>query len=86
MGALAYMLVSLRKQIIGDLLAFGPGVLIGAAAYELLVDAVAEGGNVSTGAGFIAGAVVFTMFLYKVSKIGASKRKRTGQDAATRGG
>ncbi len=82
LGALASMFLPIRKQIIGYIMAFGTGVLIGAAAYELLGDAVAEGGIVSTGAGFIAGAVVFTIFDYAVSKRGASQRKRSGQTAA----
>lgn len=77
---------SIRKQIIGYIMAFGTGVLIGAAAYELLGDAVAKGGIVATGAGFIAGAVVFTVFDYAVSKRGASQRKRSGQAAASGGG
>lgn len=81
LGALASMFLPIRKQIIGYIMAFGTGVLIGAAAYELLGDAVAEGGIVSTGVGFIAGAVVFTIFDYAVSKRGASQRKRSGQTA-----
>ncbi len=86
LGALASMFFSIRRQIIGYIMAFGTGVLIGAAAYELLGDAAAEGGMVSTGAGFIAGAVVFTIFDYAVSKRGASHRKRSGQAAAGGGG
>lgn len=63
-------------------MAFGTGVLIGAAAYKLLGDAVAEGGMAATGAGFNMGAAVFTVFDYAVSKRGASQRKRSGQAAA----
>lgn len=86
LGALASMFLPIRKRIIGYIMAFGTGVLIGAAAYELLEDAVKDGGMVSTGAGFIAGAVVFTLFDYAVSKRGASQRKRSGQAAAGAGG
>ncbi|MEC1666176.1 ZIP family metal transporter [Bacillus mojavensis] len=86
LGALASMFLPIRKRIIGYIMAFGTGVLIGAAAYELLEDAVKDGGMVSTGAGFIAGAVVFTLFDYAVSKRGASQRKRSGQAAAGGGG
>lgn len=52
LGALASMFLPIRKRIIGYIMAFGTGVLIGAAAYELLEDAVKNGGIVSTGAGF----------------------------------
>lgn len=85
LGALASMFLPIRKRIIGYIMAFGTGVLIGA-AYELLEDAVKDGGMVSTGAGFIAGAVVFTLFDYAVSKRGASQRKRSGQANAGGGG
>ncbi|MCC2527562.1 ZIP family metal transporter [Bacillus halotolerans] len=86
LGALASMFLPIRKRIIGYIMAFGTGVLIGAAAYELLEDAVKNGGIVSTGAGFIAGAVVFTLFDYAVSKRGASQRKRSGRQAAAGSG
>lgn len=86
LGVPASMFFSIHKQIIGYSMAFGTGVLIGAAAYELLGDAVAEGGMAATGAGFIMGAAVFTVFDYAVSKRGASQRKKSGQAAASGGG
>ncbi|KYD03869.1 hypothetical protein B4144_4149 [Bacillus atrophaeus] len=86
LGALASMFLPIRKRIIGYIMAFGTGVLIGAAAYELLEDAVKDGGMVSTGAGFIAGAVVFTLFDYAVSKRGASQEKDRDKQLQAAGG
>ncbi|WML50120.1 ZIP family metal transporter [Neobacillus sp. PS3-34] len=86
LGALLSMFLSIPKKIIGLIMAFGTGVLIGAASYELLGDAVKDGGITPTSIGFVSGAMVFTIFDYIVSKNGASKRKRSGQKATEGGG
>ncbi|UOE61322.1 ZIP family metal transporter [Priestia filamentosa] len=82
-GALAAMLLPIQKKIIGYIMAFGTGVLIGAAAYELLGESLNSGGVLPTSIGFIAGAVTFTFFNYMVSRKGAAERKRSEQNAAT---
>ena len=86
LGALASMFLPIRKKMIGYIMAFGTGVLIGAASYELLGESVHDGGITPTSIGFIAGSVVFTLFDYWVSKKGASHRKRSGHKAAASGG
>ncbi|WP_419881500.1 ZIP family metal transporter [Peribacillus sp. B-H-3] len=86
LGALVSMFLPIKTKIIGYIMAFGTGVLMGAASYELLGDAVHDGGIKPTIIGFIAGAAVFTLFDYLVSKKGASQRKRSGQKAAAGGG
>lgn len=85
-GALVAMLLPIQKKIIGYIMAFGTGVLIGAAAYELLGESLNSGGVLSTSIGFIAGAVTFTFFNYMVSRKGAAERKRSEQNVATSGG
>ena len=77
LGALAALFVPIQKRMIGYIMAFGTGVLIGAAAYELLGESIENGGFFATGAGFLAGALVFTILDIIISKRGAHKRKRS---------
>ncbi|MED4070670.1 ZIP family metal transporter [Priestia endophytica] len=85
-GALAAMFIPIREKIIGYVMAFGTGVLIGAAAYELLGDSLNSGGVIPTSIGFVTGALLFTFFNYIVSQKGAAERKRSEQKAAINGG
>lgn len=82
LGALAALFVPIKKNIIGYIMAFGTGVLIGAAAYELLGESVHDGGIVATSIGFIVGAGVFTGLDFLVSKRGADKRKRSNNSSS----
>ncbi|WP_409300791.1 ZIP family metal transporter [Peribacillus sp. SCS-155] len=82
LGALASMFLPIKKKMIGYIMAFGTGVLIGAASYELLGDSIADGGVTPTSIGFVAGAATFTLFDFFVAKHGASQRKRSGRTAA----
>ncbi|PLT32249.1 ZIP family metal transporter [Bacillus sp. V5-8f] len=86
LGAIISLYFSIPKKIIGDIMAFGTGVLIGAASYELLGEAVNDGGLTPTTIGFVSGAVIFTIFDYAISKKGGSDRKRSGQKAVGGGG
>ncbi|MBT2680427.1 ZIP family metal transporter [Bacillus sp. ISL-35] len=81
LGSLAAMIFSIPKKVIGWVMAFGTGVLIGAASYELLGDAVQEGGILASSIGFVAGASIFTLLDILVSRKGASDRKRSGKQA-----
>ncbi|WP_062237174.1 ZIP family metal transporter [Fictibacillus sp. FJAT-27399] len=86
LGAIAAMAFPIKKKIIGFIMAFGTGVLIGAATYELLGESVHSGGLFPTSMGFVTGAVVFTVLDLIVSRKGAQKRKRSaGQDGAPSG-
>lgn len=75
LGALAAMFLPIRKKLIGYIMAFGTGVLIGAASFELLGESVHNGGLLPTGIGFMAGAVTFTLFDIIISKKGHSTGK-----------
>lgn len=86
LGSLAAMIFSIPKKVIGWIMAFGTGVLIGAASYELLGDAVHEGGIFASSIGFVAGASIFTLLDLLVSRKGASDRKRSGKQAAENAG
>jgi len=80
LGALAALFLRIGKKTIGWIMAFGVGTLIGAAAFELLGDALEDGGLTATAIGFTAGALVYTVFDLIVSKRGGSNRKRSGKD------
>jgi zinc transporter, ZIP family len=86
LGALAALFLPVKKRIIGDIMAFGTGILIGAASYELLQDSIHNGGLTATGIGFTLGAFIFTIFNYLVSKRGANRRKRSSQTKAAGAG
>ena len=77
LGALVALFIPIKKNIIGYIMAFGTGVLIGAAAYELLGESIHTGGMVPTAIGFGAGAIVFTVLDLWISKRGAKGRKRS---------
>jgi len=79
LGALTALFLPVKQRIIGDIMAFGTGILIGAASYELLGDSIHNGGLKATVIGFTLGAVIFTIFNYFVSKKGADQRKRSTQ-------
>ncbi|CAM3868330.1 ZIP family metal transporter [Mesobacillus zeae] len=77
LGAIAGILFNIRRNIIGAIMAFGTGVLIGAASFELLADSVNEGGLAATVAGFLAGALIFTVVDILLSRKGGKERKRS---------
>lgn len=85
-GALIALLLPIKKKVVAYIMSFGTGVLIGAAAYELLGHSVHEAGIQATSIGFIAGAGVFTLFDIFISKQGGEKRKRSGEHASNHAG
>jgi zinc transporter, ZIP family len=60
-------------------MAFGAGVLISALAFELVDEAVQEGGAVATAVGFLAGAAVYVAANALLDRHGARHRKRSGE-------
>ncbi len=77
LGALIGLYMNLPKKITGLIMSFGTGVLIGAASFELLSEAVNEGGIMATSIGFLSGSLVFTLSEFILTKKGASDRKRS---------
>ncbi|MEK4042472.1 ZIP family metal transporter [Paenibacillus sp. FSL H8-0048] len=78
-GALVAVFLRIRSKLIGFIMAFGTGVLIGAAAYELIEDSASDGGLPPTIIGFTAGALVFTVFDWLISRKGGAGRKRSAR-------
>ncbi len=85
-GALLGIFTNLPKKITGLIMSFGTGVLIGAASFELLTEAVYEGGLFATSIGFLSGALVFTLSEGIISKRGGSERKRSKKSAENHSG
>lgn len=76
-GALFGLYLPLKRRLIGYIMSFGTGILIGAATFELLDEALKKSTTLVVAISFIVGALVFTGFDLFVSSRGASKRKRS---------
>lgn len=79
LGALLGYFTKVSTKFIAYIMAFGSGVLISALAFDLMDDAYKRGGFDSTAIGFVAGAVIFSLGNYALSKKGAKHRKRSGE-------
>ena len=76
-GAAVAWFVHVPQRLIAAVTAFGAGVLISALAFELMDDAYQRGGFDSTAAGFLGGAVVYTLANWLLAHHGAKHRKRS---------
>jgi len=74
-GAFIGYYIKIRKKVIGCIMAFGAGVLIAAACFELLEQAFAWGGYDTTILGFVTGVIIFTVVNLYLSSTGAKHRK-----------
>ena len=79
LGAAVAWLVRVPAKIVAGIMAFGAGVLISALAFELVDEAVREGGAVATAVGFLAGAIVYVAANALLDRHGARHRKRSGE-------
>ena len=77
-GAAIAWFIAVPQRLIAAVMAFGSGVLISALSFELMDEAYKTGGFDSTAAGFIAGALVYTLASWILAKRGAQHRKRSG--------
>ncbi|MGK7377494.1 ZIP family metal transporter [Planococcus sp. 1R117A] len=78
LGALIVMAVALPQKLIGYIMALGTGALIGAVAFELLVEAMEISGLMYIALGFLGGALIFTFLDILVTRKGGMHRKRSG--------
>jgi zinc transporter, ZIP family len=85
-GALIGLYTDLPKKVTGLIMSFGTGVLIGAAAFELLTESVREDGVLTTSIGFLSGAFVFTISELLITKKGGNERKRTKKSSDNHSG
>lgn len=90
LGAAIGWRVPIGARAVAAVMAFGSGVLIAALSFELMDEAHAQGGLLSSGLGFVAGALVYTAANAWLSRRGARHRKRSGpqmrDDTASAGG
>lgn len=78
LGALIAWFFALPQRLIAGIMALGAGVLISAVAFDLVDEALRQGGIGATAAGFIGGALLFTMANIVIARYGARHRKRSG--------
>jgi zinc transporter, ZIP family len=84
LGAVVGLAVRFSQRTIGLVMAFGAGVLISAAAFELTEEAFHTGGRDATFTGLAAGALTFFVGDLLVSRAGGGERKRSqGQQAGS---
>jgi zinc transporter, ZIP family len=77
LGSMIGYFFNLRQRIVAGVMAFGSGVLISALSFELMGVAYDKGGFLSTSAGFVLGAFIYTAANRMVSMYGAKHRKRS---------
>jgi ZIP family zinc transporter len=77
LGALVGIYKEIPTKISAFVMAFGTGVLIGAATFELLSDAIKEGGILYPSIGFLLGSTLFIMVELFIRKKGGHERKRS---------
>jgi len=80
LGAGVAWVAALPQRLIAAVMAVGSGVLISAVAFDLMDEAYRQGGLPATGAGFVGGALVYTIANVLVSRHGARHRKRSGHN------
>ncbi|SFD25841.1 ZIP family metal transporter [Massilia yuzhufengensis] len=79
LGAAVGYRFKVPQRLIAAIMAFGSGVLISALSFELMEHAFHTGGFASTAAGFLGGALVYTVANWALSQRGARHRKRSGR-------
>lgn len=86
LGAIVGLFVPLPRKLTGFIMAFGTGVLIGAAVFELLGDIEVDTGYSYAIFGFLIGAVLFTAAELLISKKGGKERKRSKEKKSNHSG
>lgn len=77
-GAAVSWFVRVPQRVVAAVMAFGAGVLISALAFELVQDALADGGIAPTTLGFLLGALAYLGANVLLARHGARHRKRSG--------
>lgn len=85
-GALIGWSGGLSHRLIASLLAFGGGILMSVAAFELLEEAHNAAGIMPVIVGYVTGAALFAFGLRILDRAGARHRKRTPSGAPVRMG
>ncbi|MEU7478766.1 ZIP family zinc transporter [Lentzea sp. NPDC042327] len=75
-GAVVAWFVRVPRDVVAVVMAFGAGVLIAAASFELVDEAEQTGGLLATSAGFAGGALAYVLANVVLARHGARHRKR----------
>ncbi|MHC3000452.1 ZIP family metal transporter [Microbacterium sp. HJ5] len=67
-GAAVAWFVDIPQRVVAGIMALGAGVLISTLAFELVEEAAADGGLVPTTVGFLAGAIIYIVADWLVSR------------------
>jgi ZIP family zinc transporter len=86
LGALLGYFVAVPRRFTAGVMAFGAGVLISALSFDLMDEAYQRGGFGGTAAGFVVGAVAYTVANWILARRGARHRKRSGSQQPNRQG
>lgn len=73
-GAVVALLMPVNLRVIGAIMGFGAGVLMGAAAFELTAEAMATAGLAVSGVALMTGALVYLAGDWAVGNAGAHRR------------
>ncbi|HMK54275.1 MAG TPA: ZIP family metal transporter [Methanobacteriaceae archaeon] len=76
-GAVFGYYFKIPPRIVAGVMAFGSGVLLSAVSFELLDEAYSLGGLEHLAAGFLIGALIFTLTNLYLARRGAKHRKRS---------
>lgn len=76
-GALIGYFVKLPHRVVAGVMAFGAGILISTLAFELMDEAVSEGGLTPAIVGFVIGVTLYTAANAALALRGAKHRKRS---------
>lgn len=77
-GAVVGYYTGISQRMVAGIMSFGTGVLISALSLNLMNEAFRRGGFIATSAGFLGGAIVYTIANLYLAKHGAKHRKRSG--------
>ncbi|AZB44332.1 ZIP family metal transporter [Bacillus sp. FJAT-42376] len=85
-GALLGLLQRIPARMVGWIMSFGTGVLIGAASFDLLEESLDGGGILGTAIGFLGGALLFTICEVMIARKGGHQRKRSKENPENHSG
>ncbi|HEY8489152.1 MAG TPA: ZIP family metal transporter, partial [Thermaerobacter sp.] len=85
LGCMGGLFLPLGRRVLAAVMAFGAGTLLGAVTFDVLPGAHGRGGPGPTVAGFLAGALLFTLVDFFLDRRGARGRKHSGVEPGPAG-
>lgn len=85
LGSAIAWFISVPARVVAVVMAFGAGVLISALTFELVQEAVDQGGVAATIGGFLSGALIYVGLNIVLARFGARHRKRSGNQQPSAG-